>query len=88
MKPPKISKPDPKYLDEEQARHLIEYLQDEGIQFRVMIELLMFTGLRRGELLGLEWSDIDFDNKVIQVRRNSLYLPDKGVFEDETKTAG
>lgn len=88
VKPPKISKPDPKYLDEEQARHLIEYLQDEGIQFRVMIELLMFTGLRRGELLGLEWSDIDFDNKVIQVRRNSLYLPDKGVFEDETKTAG
>ena len=88
VKPPKVSKPDPKYLDENQARHLIECLQDEGVQFRVMIELLMFTGLRRGELLGLEWSDIDFDNKVIQVRRNSLYLPNKGTFEDETKTAG
>lgn len=88
VKPPKVGKPEPKYLDEEQAKHLIDCLQDEGVQFRVMIELLMFTGLRRGELLGLEWSDIDFDNKIINVRRNSLYLPEMGIFEDETKTAG
>lgn len=88
VKPPKIGKPDPKYLDEEQARELIELLQNEDTQFRIMIEMLMFTGLRRGELLGLEWSDIDFDNKIIQVCRSSLYLPEKGVFEDETKTAG
>ncbi len=88
VKPPKIGNPDPKYLDEEQAKQMIELLQNEDTQFRVMIELLMFTGLRRGELLGLEWSDIDFDNKIIQVRRSSLYLPDKGVFEDETKTTG
>ncbi len=88
VKPPKIGKPDPKYLDEEQARQMIEHLEGEDIQFRVMIELLMFTGLRRGELLGLEWSDVDFDNKIIQVCRSSLYLPEKGVFEDETKTTG
>ena len=30
----------------------------------------------------------DFDNKIINVRRNSLYLPEIGIFEDETKTAG
>lgn len=88
VKPPKIGKPDPKYLDEEEARQLIDLLQNEDTQFRIMVELLMFTGLRRGELLGLEWSDIDFDNKIIQVCRSSLYLPEKGVFEDETKTAG
>ena len=88
VKPPKIGNPDPKYLDEEQAKQMIELLQNEDTQFRVMIELLMFTGLRRGELLGLEWSDIDFDNKIIQVCRSSLYLPEKGIFEDETKTTG
>lgn len=71
VKPPKIGKPDPKYLDEEQARHLIEWLQDEGVQFRVMIELLMFTGLRRGELLGLEWSL--FNKQIPQIQAKARH---------------
>lgn len=88
VKPPKVEKHEPKYLDEEQARRMIECLQEEDTQFKVMIEVLMLTGLRRGELCGLEWSDIDFDNKILQVRRNVLYLPKIGVFEDTTKTTG
>ena len=88
VKPPKVGKPDPKYLDEVQAREMIELLQDEDTQFRVMVELIMFTGLRRGELLGLEWSDIDFENGIITVNKSTLYLSEKGVFEDETKTTG
>lgn len=45
----------------------------------------MYTGLRRGELLGLEWSDIDYINQVINIERNSLYLPKEGVYQDTTK---
>lgn len=88
VRPPKVQKPEPKYLDEEQAKQMLEYLAEESPQFSAMIQVLMFTGMRRGELLGLEWSDIDFDNAVIQINRSSLYLPEKGVFEDETKTSG
>ena len=51
-----------------------------------MIILLIYTGLRRGELCGLEWKDIDFDNQTMSVQRNSLYLPDKGIYTDTTKT--
>lgn len=85
VKPPKVEKTKPRYLDEYEAAKLLELLKDEDIQNRTMIQLLIFTGFRRGELLGLEWPDIDFKNQVIHVQRSSLYLPDLGVFEDDTK---
>jgi integrase len=35
-----------------------------------LFEVAVFTGLRRGELLGLGWEDIDFTRRVVSVRRN------------------
>lgn len=66
---------------------MLDLLETESTEYRTMIRLLLFTGLRRGELLGLEWKDIDFDKSTLQICRTSLYLPDKGIFEDETKNA-
>ncbi len=84
-KPPRVEKKEPKYLDEIQAAALLDLLENEDTEYRTMIRLLLFTGLRRGELLGLEWRDVNFENSTLQVCRSSLYLPDKGIFEDETK---
>ena len=75
------------YLDEEQAADLLAALDKESMQHQVIVKLLLFTGMRRGELCGLEWKDVDFERAVVFVRRSSLYLPGKGVFEDETKNA-
>lgn len=86
-KPPKVERKEPKYLDEIQAATLLDLLETEDTEYKTIIRLLLFTGLRRGELLGLEWSDIDFDTCTLTVCRSSLYLPDKGIFEDETKNA-
>lgn len=36
----------------------------------LLLALLYYTGLRRGEALGLQWSDIDFTNKMISVKRD------------------
>lgn len=84
-KPPKVESKDPKYLDEVQAAALLDLLETENTAYKTMIRLLLFTGLRRGELLGLEWKDINFDNKTMQVCRSSQYLPDRGVYEDGVK---
>ncbi|MBQ5970072.1 MAG: tyrosine-type recombinase/integrase [Clostridia bacterium] len=83
---PKLQRRVPQYLDEAGARDLMKALDHEGEQQQVMIKLLMFFGMRRGELLGLKWSDIDFDRQTITINRTIQYLPEKGVFESSTKT--
>jgi len=36
-------------------------------------------------LCGLEWSDVDFDNCIIDINKSSLYIKEKGIYNDETK---
>lgn len=63
----------------------MQCLENEDIQFRKAVTVLIFTGLRRGELLGLEWQDVDFTHNVVQIRRSSLYSSKRDIFEDTTK---
>jgi integrase len=39
-------------------------------RFAPMINLLFATGMRRGEAMGLKWSDVDFDSRKLHVRRS------------------
>ena len=87
VKAPRAERKEARYLDEKQAAEMIALLDKEPIQYRTIILLLINTGLRRGELCGLEWKDIDFMNAVLYVRRNTLYLPDRGIYDDTPKTA-
>src|SRR5208283_3420033 len=41
---------------------------------RTMIELDAFTGLRRGELIGLRWQDVDFENLILHIRRSVVAM--------------
>ncbi len=84
--PPKIPYREISYLNEEQVCRMISLLDDEPIQYRTMITLLVYTGIRRGELCGLEWKDIDFDNQVMRVSRSSQYVGDKNIITKEPKT--
>ncbi|MDL2327709.1 site-specific integrase [Ruminococcaceae bacterium OttesenSCG-928-A11] len=86
VKPPKPENTKICYLDEQEAIRMLEMLEGEEIQFRAAVTVLLFTGMRRGELLGLEWGDIDYQLQTIQIERTSQYLPGVGVFTDETKT--
>lgn len=84
--PPSAGDDEPVYLDESCALKLVQALEQAPIKYRVMIFLLLDTGMRRGELLGLEWKDIDFDLQTITIRRNSIYLPGQGVTTQTPKT--
>jgi len=50
------------------------------------VQLGLFTGMRRGEICGLRWSDIDFENSTISVNRTMEYIPHQGLIFTEPKT--
>ena len=89
VQPPKTQKPKRDCYDEEQTRILVDNLEKltgNDIKYRVAILLDIFTGARLGELVGLEWSDIDFNNGIININKSSQYLSQKGVFTKSPKT--
>ena len=86
VKPPKVERKEAVSLDEKQAAELIKCLQSEPIKYRAAIMLALQTGMRRGELCALNWSDLDLKSGTITVNKSILYSSDKGIFEDSTKT--
>ncbi len=83
---PKVQRKESAYLDESDARRLLELLQNEPMNYRAAITFDLLSGLRRGELLGLRWQDIDFNTDTIRVEQTSNYLPKKGMYTGTPKT--
>ncbi len=48
-----------------------------NLKWESLFEILFFCGLRRGELLGLTWNNIDFTNKQISIVKNVVQIEDK-----------
>ena len=89
VQPPKAMKPKRRYYNDEQCKILLENLTELGeeqIKYKVAIILTIFTGVRLGELMGLEWQDVDFKTGIVSINRSSQYLADKGVFTKTPKT--
>ena len=87
IKPPKVEQKESRFLNDVEVLELFHCLDKEAIQYKTLITLLVYTGMRRGEILGLKCSDIDFNTQTINIQRAVLYLPNKGIFEDSTKTS-
>lgn len=83
---PKVEHKEARFLTDEQARRFLDLLMAESdIRVKTALTLLLFTGLRRGELLGLSWPDIDRGKRVVHVRRASQVQKKVGITEAPTK---
>lgn len=65
----KIKKPT---LDEQQVKEFLTLLDAKkwNIDLKTIIKVLLYTGMRSGECLGLAWSNIDFENRTISINHN------------------
>lgn len=55
------------YFTYEQFKQFISV--EDNLRFKVMFEILYYCGLRRGELRGLTWGNIDFNHNTISVKK-------------------
>lgn len=83
---PKVERKKAKCYDIEQAETMLKALEKEDLKHRIAVMMALTTGARLGEIMGLEWQDINFKNKTMEIRQASQYLPGKGVFLKDPKT--
>lgn len=58
-----------------------------AMRHSTILLLILFTGLRTSEVMGLRWSDIDFDKRTLRVQRERIHVPYEGVFLDSVKSS-
>lgn len=82
---PRMEQKEAAHLEVDDAKRMLELLQEAPIKYRCAITFDLLSGLRRGELLGLRWQDVDFDSETIQVVQTLSYVQGKGLFFDTPK---
>ncbi len=83
---PKAERKEVNYYQPETVAAIREALESETIKWKTLVHLLLITGARRGEILGLKWKSVDFKNNKLHICNSILYEPDIGVYEDTPKT--
>jgi integrase len=83
---PRVSRKPVDALSPTETAAFFTALSTRPLDFRCMLHVLITTGLRRGECLGLQWRDIDQDGGTLNVKRSVNYTVESGVNVAEPKT--
>ena len=71
---PKILTPKIEIFSKQEASEMLSCLESEPLQFQVLIQLAIMTGCRCGELVGLKFSDIDYQTNKITIERSAYKI--------------
>ena len=87
MDAPTVLKKEPVHLNDEQAQRFVSLLfEEEDVRKKAAFIILIYAGLRIGELLGLEWKDIDYKRQAISIKRTSQFCTGHGTITKAPKT--
>ena len=86
MYKPQGEKKERPVADEETVQRLIAALETQSLKYEVYYKLILATGMRRGEACGLRWSDIDWRQRALHIRRNVVKLSRQPIMVKEPKT--
>lgn len=70
---PERNKREIKILDEKEEIQWLKLLKQE--ELGIVIEFILLTGVRCGELCGIKWKNIDFKNKIVSIENSFQEIP-------------
>lgn len=71
---PEVDEPEIEIFTAEEAQYMLSCLETEETMFQVLIHLAIVTGMRRGELCALKWSNIDLKQGLVIVKQSNYKL--------------
>ena len=86
IKLPSVRKRKGKAWSSEEARQFLESARSEGDPLYAVYVLILVLGLRKGEVLGLTWDDVDLDAGELSIGRQ-LQRVSRQLLHRETKTS-
>ena len=81
---PRYERKEMMVLDENQVTKFL--IAAEESRYKALYHLAITTGMRFSELIGLKWSDINWDKRTIKVQRQLQYIPHQGYQFNDPKT--
>jgi len=72
IKPLKVPPQTFKFLNEDEYTKLLQSTKETNVELYEMVLFALRTGVRIGELIAVDWTDVDFINKVITIRRSAV----------------
>ena len=75
-------------LTSDVIQEIISQIGDLPDDQRRLMALFLFTGMRRGEVLGLRWEDLDLEKKALEVKRNATYADNQADVTSPKTTNG
>lgn len=71
---PRFERPDLDVWDGDQIRRFLDYVAGSGDYLGPIWRLMLATGMRRGEVLGLHWDDVDMVDKVVTIKESRVQV--------------
>lgn len=83
---PKVPKHEADFFEIDDVIRIGKALSQEPLKWRIITHLLIDTGARRGEIMGVKWDSIDFSKNRITLSNNLQYTPERGIYDETLKT--
>jgi integrase len=86
VKKPKVEAKKTTVYTDKQVHALLEHLRKEDMKWKMIVTLAITTGMRRGEIIALEWEHVDLEKGKLYVQQTLTYTKENGHIFKAPKT--